>query len=207
MAFKPFLLFLFLGFFCFVSISPAQMTRQEKRGLRRELRRMSPEDLDRMREQEAAMQDKISDLSRRTSQLQDEVQGKDKQITALKNDIVRLESELKTRSQEVSELREQDEQWERGIVFRVQIGAFKDYDFQDVVGSSPQLKYEEDSNWQKYIMGNFRDYDEADKLKKHLRRTGVRDAWIVPYEDGKRVPLKEVLDKVLKQRQEEGRHK
>ena len=203
MALKPYLLFVFLGFFCFLTLSPAlaQMTRQERRGLRKELRRMSPEDLDRMREQEAAMQDKISDLSRRTSQLQDEIQDKDKQITALKNDIVRLETELKNRTQEVRELRDKDEQWDRGVVFRVQIGAFKDYDFQDVVGSSPQLKYEEDSNWQKYIMGNFRDYDEADKLKKHLRRTGVRDAWIVPYEDGKRVPLKEVLDKVLKQRQ------
>jgi DNA repair exonuclease SbcCD ATPase subunit len=203
MALKPYLLFVFLGFFCFLTLSPAlaQMTRQERRGLRKELRRMSPEDLDRMREQEAAMQDKISDLSRRTSQLQDEIQGKDKQITSLKNDIVRLETELKNRTQEVRELRDKDEQWDRGVVFRVQIGAFKDYDFQDVVGSSPQLKYEEDSNWQKYIMGNFRDYDEADKLKKHLRRTGVRDAWIVPYEDGKRVPLKEVLDKVLKQRQ------
>ena len=203
MALKPYLLFVFLGFFCFLTLSPAlaQMTRQERRGLRKELRRMSPEDLDRMREQEAAMQDKISDLSRRTSQLQDEIQGKDKQITSLKNDIVRLETELKNRTQEVRELRDKEEQWDRGVVFRVQIGAFKDYDFQDVVGSSPQLKYEEDSNWQKYIMGNFRDYDEADKLKKHLRRTGVRDAWIVPYEDGKRVPLKEVLDKVLKQRQ------
>lgn len=187
-----------------MTISPAvaQMTRQERRGLRRELRRMSPEDLERMREQEAAMQDKISDLSRRTSQLQDDIQDKDKQITALKNEIVRLESELKTRTQEVRQLREKDEQWDKGIVFRVQIGAFKDYDFQDAVGSSPQLKYEEDSNWQKYIMGNFRNYDEANELKKHLRRTGVRDAWIVPYEDGKRVPLKEVLDKVLKQRQD-----
>jgi len=204
MAFRPLLLFIFLGFFTFLTISPAvaQMTRQERRGLRRELRRMSPEDLDRMREQEAAMQEKISDLSKRTSQLQEDIQGKDKQITALKNDIVRLETELKTRTQEVRELREEDEQWEQGVVFRVQIGAFKDYDFQDVVGSSPQLKYEEDSNWQKYIMGNFRDYDEANELKKHLRRTGVRDAWIVPYEDGKRVPLKEVLDKVLKQRKD-----
>jgi len=163
---------------------------------------MSPEDLDRMREQEAALQDKLTDLSRRTSQLQDEIQDKDKQITALKNDIVRLESELKTKTQTVRELREEHEQWDQGVVFRVQIGAFKDYDFQDVVGTSPHLKYEEDSNWQKYIMGNFREYDKADELKKHLRRTGVRDAWIVPYEDGKRVPLKEVLDKVLKQRED-----
>ena len=204
MAFKPILLFIFLGIFTLLTIAPAeaQMTRKEKRAMRKELRRMSPEDLEQMREQETALQEKISELSRRTSQLQDDIQGKDKQITALKNDIVRLESELKTRTTEVRELRQKDEQWEQGIVFRVQIGAFKDYDFQDKIGSSPQLKYEEDSNWQKYIMGNFRDYDEANELKKHLRRTGVRDAWIVPYEDGKRVPLKEVLDKVLEQRKE-----
>ncbi|KEO72199.1 SPOR domain-containing protein [Anditalea andensis] len=202
MAFRTLVLLLFLWFSTFWTISPlmAQMTKQERRTWRKELRKMSPEDLKQIKAHEAEMKEKISALSGSISQLQKELQDKDNQLTALKNEITRLESALKTRNESLEKFQEEKDQWDRGVVFRVQIGAFKDYDFQDAFGSSPNLIYEEDSHWQKYVIGNFRFYDEANKLKKHLRRTGVRDAWIVPYEDGKRVPLKDVLDKVLEQR-------
>ena len=48
----------------------------------------------------------------------------------------------------------------------------------------------------RYTLGEFRDYWEADKFKKYLREMGVKDAWIVPYKDGKRVPIKDVLEGV-----------
>ncbi len=37
---------------------------------------------------------------------------------------------------------------------------------------------------QKFTIGIFRDYWEADKFKKYMREMGVKDAWIVPYKDG-----------------------
>ena len=50
----------------------------------------------------------------------------------------------------------------------------------------------------RYTLGIFRDYPEADNFKKYMREMGVSDAWIVSYNDGVRVPLKEVLDNVPK---------
>ncbi|MGI9543756.1 MAG: Ezrin/radixin/moesin family protein, partial [Cyclobacteriaceae bacterium] len=50
---------------------------------------------------------------------------------------------------------------------------------------------------QRYTLGNFKDYWQADKFKKYLREMGVKDAWIVPYKDGRRVPMKDVLEGVI----------
>ena len=67
-------------------------------------------------------------------------------------------------------------------------------------------KYDNSSNFgvenkdglQKFTIGVFRDYWEADTFKKYLREMGVKDAWVVSYKDGVRVPIKEVLEGVTK---------
>ena len=46
----------------------------------------------------------------------------------------------------------------------------------------------------KYTIGVFKDYWEADTFKKYVREMGVRDAWIVSYRDGQRVDIKDVLE-------------
>jgi hypothetical protein len=88
----------------------------------------------------------------------------------------------------------------KGIIFKVQVSADKDIDLTDVLSDDSHhttLEQEKADNLNKYTIGHFRNYWEADKLKKGLRSMGVRWAWIVPYKDGKRVLLKEVLDIVI----------
>ncbi|WP_143962936.1 SPOR domain-containing protein [Litoribacter populi] len=180
-----------------ITHTAAAQDRKQQRELRRELRKLSPEEFDAMKTRQAELQQKVDELSQQTSQLQGDIQDKDQRITELKNELSRLQKELDQRTEELTAMREKEEQWNKGVVFRVQIGAFTDYDFSHATGTSPQLQYEETDDWHKYIMGNFRSYPEADQLKKHLRKTGIRDAWIVPYKDGERVPLKEVLEEAL----------
>jgi len=55
----------------------------------------------------------------------------------------------------------------------------------------------EPSDPQRINIGIFRNYWEADTFKKYLREMGVKDAWIVPYRDGIRVEIKDVLDLVV----------
>jgi hypothetical protein len=93
----------------------------------------------------------------------------------------------------------------KGIIFKVQVSADKDIDLSDVLvddSHHTNLEYEKKDDLNKYTIGHFRNYWEADKLKKGLRKMGVRWAWIVPYKDGKRVLLKEVLDTVVKSKKE-----
>ena len=51
-----------------------------------------------------------------------------------------------------------------------------------------------------FTIRHFRNYWKADKFKKAIRKLGLKDAYIVCFVDGKRVPLKEVLDKVRAQK-------
>lgn len=88
----------------------------------------------------------------------------------------------------------------KGILFKVQISASQELDLSDVLvddSHHKNLEQEKADGLNKYTMGHFRNYWGADKLKKGLRSMGIRGAWIVPYQDGERVLLKEVLSTVI----------
>jgi hypothetical protein len=84
-----------------------------------------------------------------------------------------------------------------GVVFKVQIGAFQKKDMSKFFDNNPMFSGEDENGMQKVTVGFFRDYWEADTFKKYLREMGVKDAWIVPFKDGKRVPIKDVLEGVI----------
>ena len=55
--------------------------------------------------------------------------------------------------------------------------------------------YKEFANgWYRYIVGNFMNYSEASKLRNKLRLQGLREAFIVGYRDGQRVPIQSLRD-------------
>lgn len=88
----------------------------------------------------------------------------------------------------------------KGLVFKIQIGAYKQRDLSDVMeGDNPQEAFEQEQSEgvNMYTLRHFKDYWKANKFKKELRAMGLKDAWIVAYKDGKRVPLKAVLKEVL----------
>lgn len=82
-----------------------------------------------------------------------------------------------------------------GVVYKVQIGSFKNKDLSKYFENNKNFSGEVDSDGtKKYTLGNFAEYWEADNFKKYLREMGVKDAWIVPYKDGQRVNIKDVLE-------------
>ena len=90
--------------------------------------------------------------------------------------------------------------WSSGVVFKVQIGAFRNKDMSKYFDNNPNFGGEagkEPTDPQRINLGFFRDYWEADTFKKYLREMGVKDAWIVPYRDGVRVEIKDVLSIVV----------
>ena len=81
----------------------------------------------------------------------------------------------------------------------MQIGAFKNKDLSKYFENNPNFGGEaagDEKAEQKLTIGIFRDYWEADTFKKYMRDMGVKDAWIVPYKDGVRVEIKDVMDEV-----------
>lgn len=85
-----------------------------------------------------------------------------------------------------------------GVVFKVQIGAFRNRNLQKYLNNSRNFTGETDPDGlRKYTLGYFQDYWEADNFKRYMREMGVHDAWIVSYKDGRRVPIKDVLENAL----------
>jgi len=94
----------------------------------------------------------------------------------------------------------------KGVVFKVQVGAFKNKDLSKYFDNNPNFGGEaadkDSAEPQRITIGIFRDYWEADTFKKYMRDMGVKDAWIVPYKDGTRVEIKDVLEGVTAEKEE-----
>jgi hypothetical protein len=85
-----------------------------------------------------------------------------------------------------------------GVVFKVQIGAFRNKDLTKYFENNKNFSGDVDSDGtKKYTLGYFSDYWEGDRFKKYLREMGVKDAWIVPYKAGKRLNIKDVLEGII----------
>ncbi|MEQ8237683.1 MAG: hypothetical protein RIA69_00650 [Cyclobacteriaceae bacterium] len=137
--------------------------------------------------------EKSENLSLLSNNLTDE-------IVSLKAEKQKLENQLKSARSSLQQVSQQDrecpEQMKSGVVFKVQLGAYEEVELSEEYDTSSNFDIERQEEINQYVVGHFRDYYKADRLKKELRKMGVESAWIVPYEDGERVKLKEVLDEV-----------
>lgn len=79
-----------------------------------------------------------------------------------------------------------------GLVYKVQIGAFK-YPISDELFSdmTPVSGETLDNGMVRYMAGMFTQFTSADAAKQQVRDRGYRDAFVVAYMDGKRISLSE----------------
>lgn len=203
---------LLLGIFIATAAIGQEMTKAEKRAFKQEMKvwkkkkkSMSAEDFKALSEEhlklKAANAGALSDIETLETQLS----GKDGQIGDLQKQVTRMQAAYQASQKEVDNLKAQiaerpaynpdiinGEDFSMGVVFKVQVGAFRKVDLKKYADTSKDFG-EEGEELRKYVIGNFRNYEDANVLKRYLREMGVEDAWIVPYRDGKRVPLKDVL--------------
>lgn len=184
-----------------------ELSRKEKKRLKKEqksklkeLKKMSAADFQKLQDQQQEFKQQASELSGEITSLKNQSESKESEIRQLKDQVRRLEDQLQEARAEL-EAKPQEQnvplsnEYDEGLVFRVQIGAYRDKNLEQYLSSSESFNGETDAQGlQIYTLGNFRDYWEADKFKKYLRAMGVKDAWIVPYRDGARVPIKDVLE-------------
>lgn len=83
--------------------------------------------------------------------------------------------------------------------FSVQVMATRDgeispYAVREMYGIDQDVYKEYENGWFRYIVGNFENYSQASKLRNKLRLQGLREAFIVGYSDGKRVPIESLMD-------------
>ena len=81
-----------------------------------------------------------------------------------------------------------------GLVFKVQIGAFKNPIPQDLFGNlSPLMAETTPMGFKRYSVGLFRAYESANLARREVQNIGYDDAFVVSFFNGKRITLREAL--------------
>jgi TolA-binding protein len=195
-------------FFCLALIvastqSFAQLSKKEKKEWKKKAKEYAknPANLKQLTDDKQTADATVTSLNQKLSQMQSSVSEKDSKIASLEDQLSELRGQLTAANAELTSLKESPAasmDFSKGVVFKVQIGAFKNKNLAKYFENNPNFGGEaKDSEPQKLTIGVFRDYWEADTFKKYMREMGVKDAWIVPYQDGQRVEIKDVLEGVV----------
>ncbi len=182
----------------------AQLSKKEKKEWKKKAKEYSknPANFKTFVEAKQTAESQVSTLGTEVNKLKSSVSDKDAKIAELEDQISRMRGDLTSARAELAKLKESPPKnsmdFSKGVVFKVQIGAFKNKDLSKYFENNPNFGGEAaDGGEQKLTIGIFRDYWEADTFKKYMREMGVSDAWIVPYRDGQRVEIKDVLEGVV----------
>jgi hypothetical protein len=186
------------------SQSFAQLSKKEKKEWKKKAKEYSknPANLKQLIEDKQTADNEVSSLNQKVSSMQSSISDKDAKIAELEDQLAQSRTQLSAARAELTQLKESpvvnSMDFSKGIVFKVQIGAFKNKDLAKYFENNPNFGGEmKEGEPQKITIGIFRDYWEADTFKKYMREMGVKDAWIVPYRDGQRVEIKDVLEGVV----------
>jgi DNA repair exonuclease SbcCD ATPase subunit len=189
-----------------VNVATAQLTKKEKKEWKKKLKKTSPEQFKRMYDENAALKSEVSSIQGQLSSLESATGEKDAKIAELTEQNRKMEAQVNAARKAIAKAKQDAEALaasgsaigDDGVVFKVQIGAFRNKDLSKYFENNENFGGETDADGiQRITLGKFRDYWQADTFKKYLREMGVNDAWIVPYKDGTRVAMKDVLEGVV----------
>ena len=182
----------------------AQLSKKEKKEWKKKAREYAknPANLKLLTEGKQSADNSVTSLKADVNRLQSAISDKDSKIADLEDQLSKMRGELTTAKTELEQLKVappvNSMDFSKGVVFKVQIGAFKNKDLSKYFENNPNFGGEvKEGDPQKVTIGIFRDYWDADTFKKYLREMGVKDAWIVPYKDNVRVEIKDVLEGVV----------
>jgi hypothetical protein len=164
---------------------------------KKKLKDLDPLQYKALLEQRDGLQTELSQLNSKVVSLEADLNAKnsenEKLVAQLKNAEEKFKEEQKSNVTKSS-----NQMSPNGLVFKVQIGAFRNKDLSKYLENNPNFSGDVDADGtRKYTLGYFGDYWEADNFKKYLREMGVKDAWLVAYKNGQRVEMKDVLEGVI----------
>jgi predicted RNase H-like nuclease (RuvC/YqgF family) len=180
----------------------AQMSKKEKKEWKKRTKSLEPEQYKTLLEENQSLKSQVSTLKNQTADFDSKLADKDSQISEYQETISSLRSDLSATRKQLQDASAAPAKpaginANVGVVFKVQVGAFKNKDLTKFAEDNENFSAETDGDVNKYTLGVFKDYYEADAFKKYLREMGVKDAWIVSFKDGQRVPIKDVLEGII----------
>ena len=169
-----------LGFFINQSAQAQELTKTQKRALKKEIRtyKKNPEKWVKMQNQHQTKVKELSDeITRLTGQLETAELKANQLAEQLKLEQLRYVELEKTMP--TTELPE-------GTVYQVQMGF---YQYLDLVSFNDKLKTvraEEIDGKKRYVIGHFENLLDAVQFSNDIKRIGISDAFVTEYIDGER---------------------
>lgn len=180
----------------------AQMSKDELKEWKKKVKELQPEQLKSLLDQNRSLQSQTASLKSELAGVDDKLADKDEQISSYQDQIVKLRNQLAEAKSKPATPASLDPEGgineNVGVIFKVQIGAYTKKDLSKYDKNATNFNQESNDGLNKFTVGAFRDYWEADTFKKYLREMGVKDAFIVSFKDGQRVDIKEVLEGVTR---------
>ncbi|TAG54716.1 MAG: Ezrin/radixin/moesin family protein [Cytophagales bacterium] len=181
------------------------ISQEDKKEWEKKKKELDPMELKRILEENtslksdlAAKKNSISELETVNAQKSEELAKTKEEFTNYKNSINTATAPERNATDATTTTPEKKELLTKGVIFKVQIGAFKNKDLRKYFENNKNFSGDvDDDGVKKYTLGYFNDYWEAETFKKYLREMGVKDAWIVPYKNGKRVNIRDVLEGLI----------
>lgn len=214
---KIFIFLISIGVFTLLQAQDPKAVRKE---WAKKMKEMDPLEFKRIIEEGQTIKSELAAKNNSLTDAQNEINQKNEQIASLKktldslkNDHSELHSEHMSYKNSVQTAtapqkntidatannpQNKEVLYKGGVIFKVQIGAFKNKDLTKYFENNKNFSGDIDPDGiKKYTLGYFNDYWEAENFKKYIREMGVKDAWIVAYKNGKRVNIRDVLEGLL----------
>ena len=171
-----------------------QMTKEESKEWAKKIKTLTPESYKQLIEEKEALSTEVAKLTQENEVLKAQVSDLNAKLK-----VAQAALEEKQQAAAAAEANVPvNTMAAKGIIYKVQIGAFKNKDLSKYFENNKNFSGEVDADGtKKYTLGAFPTYWEADNFKKYLREMGVSDAWVVAYKDGKRIELKDALEGTL----------
>jgi hypothetical protein len=174
----------------------AQLSKEEQKEWAKKLKSLTPEQYKKLSDENLKLNADLNTLQQEEAKLKEELKAKEAEIAALKaKDTIKPTVVTPQANNSSNASGANSSASASGIVYKVQVGAFKNKDLSKYFENNKNFSGDTDADGtKKYTLGAFTDYWEADNFKKYLREMGVEDAWIVAYKNGQRISLKEARE-------------
>lgn len=172
------------------ALAQESLSKSELKTLKKQKKSMPLPEFKAKVEQYQAVVGAKTKAQRQNRNLGKAIDKKDIEIEKLKEELAGLKKKVPVKT-----AASYTDDYSQGILFRVQIGAYKTKFF-DLSKYADHRRFhveEVETGAKKYTIGTFRDYWEADLFKKYLQEMGVGDAWVVAYQNDERLDISKVL--------------
>jgi hypothetical protein len=178
-----------------MAVQAQELTKEEYKEWKSKQKDMEPLEFKKLFEEYNRLQSEKATFNRQSKALKDKITPQQQEIASLTDEVYKLEERYKELEEKCdNNVTQLGQDYTKGVVYKVQVGAFKEKDLSQFSGALGNFGVEEVEGVKKYTIAYFRDYKEAHVFKEYIRAMGVKDAWVVVYQDNERRHINEFVE-------------